>query len=134
MDLCDPNQLLFFTDWITEMASEEDSLFDEDNGSVSGDDQTPISNGTSYNRRQLFSGTSSHLVDKTNRSEMQLILKELRRTNSSIDNLSDRMDSIDNRLKSVEDKQTEALTPSSSSSVEKIKRKVPSRVRVCHCY
>lgn len=69
MDLCDPNQLLFFTDWITEMASEEDSLFDGDNGSVSSDDQTPISNGTSYNRRQLFSGTSSHLVDKTNRSE-----------------------------------------------------------------
>lgn len=54
---------------------------------------------------------------------MQLILKELRRTNSSIDNLSDRMDSIDNRLKSVEDKQTEALTPSSSLSVEKIKRR-----------
>lgn len=60
-----------------------------------------------------------------------LILKELKKTNSSMDNMSKRMDSIDNRLKSVERQQKEtSISP--SSSVETTKRKIPSRVRVCY--
>lgn len=62
---------------------------------------------------------------------MQLILTELKKTNSSIDSMADRINSIENGLKSVERNQSEASTPSSSSSVEAAnKRKVSARVRV----
>ena len=84
-------------------------------------DQTPnthsISMGT--NRRQLFTNSESE------NDPQLLILRELQKTNASINNLSNRMDSIENRLISVE---KEALTPDSSSSVERNKRKVPTRI------
>ena len=85
--------------------------------------QTPPSfNACSSNgRRQLFS-------DK--RNPQLLILEELKKTNECIGGLSNRMDAIENRLKSVEQHQKEAVTPSSSSSVESKKRKVPAKIRV----
>ena len=90
--------------------------------------QTP-STSVGVGRRKLF---ESALSDKTNVSAQDLILKEVRKTNSSLAEFSTRMDAMENRLKSVEEQQKDMTTPSSSgdSSTERVKRKVPTRIRV----
>lgn len=87
--------------------------------------RTP-SNTTELNRRQLFKSTP--LSDKIN----ELILEEVRKTNSSIAEFSTRIDAMESRLKTVEQQQNDMTTPSSSgdSSVERAKKKIPTRVRV----
>ena len=77
---------------------------------------------SSSNRRRLFD-------TETERGANQQ-LELLQEIKASIDNLSNRMDDIDHRLKSVEQQQKEVLSPSCSSSVEVTKRKVPAKVRV----
>ena len=87
--------------------------------------QTPV---TENCRKQ-----STPLSDKTNETTNDLILEEVRKTNASITNFSNRMDAIESRLQSVEQQQQRAvMTPSSSgdSSAERAKNKVPTRVRV----
>ncbi len=69
-----------------------------------------------------------------NDDPQRLILAEVKKTNSSLDNMSNRIDAMEGRLIAVELKQTDLMTPnpsSSGSSAEKTKKnKVPTRIRV----
>ena len=73
-------------------------------------DQTPPSSAISSrtHRRQLF-------------SEQLQILEELKKATSSIGTLANRIDAMENQLKSVEQQQTEFLLPTSSVSGTKKK-------------
>ena len=84
--------------------------------------QTPI---TENCRKQ-----STPLSDKTNETTNDLILEEVRKTNASITNFSNRMDAIESRLISVEQQQRAVMTPSSSGTHQQRANKVPTRVRV----
>lgn len=66
-------------------------------------DQTPNSHSIGTNRRQLFTNSQS------DNDPQLLILKELQKKNASISNLSNRLDSIENRLISVERKKHQLL-------------------------
>lgn len=74
-------------------SSSEDSS--ESSSPEKGTGQTPL-NTTGLNRRQLFKSTP--LSDKTN----ELILEEVRKTNSSIAEFSTRINAMESRLKTVE--------------------------------
>ena len=91
--------------------------------------------------RRLFSNSGVYRdplrsVSNTHSSEsdtQRLILEELRKTNSRVDTFSEHMESMDGRLKSVEQRQLNSTTPSSSTSdgsASKSKRKVPAKVAV----
>lgn len=77
--------------------------------------------------KQLFGSTSG---SERNNTEL-LILAELKKTNETIGALSDRLNAVENGLKSLEQQQKEALlSPASSSSCDSTKRKVSSKTRV----
>lgn len=76
---------------------------------------------SSSGRRRLFD------TDDREANQQLQILQEIK---ASIGSLSNRMDTIDKRLKSVEQNQKEVLSPSCSSSVESLKKKIPAKVRV----
>ena len=91
--------------------------------------------------RRLFSNSGVYRdplrsVSNTHSSEFdtqRLILEELRKTNSRVDTFSEHMESMDGRFKSVEQRQLNSTTPSSSTSdgsASKSKRKVPAKVAV----
>lgn len=63
---------------------------------------------------------STPLSDRTNKTTTNDLILEVRKTNNSIANFSNRMDAMESRLKSVEQQQKAVMTPSSSgdSSVE----------------
>ena len=107
------------------MSDSSSEVSSESSSPEKGTGQTPL-NTTGLNRRQLFKSTP--LSDKTN----ELILEEVRKTNSSIAEFSTRIDAMESRLKTVEQQQKDMTTPSSSgdSSVERAKKKIPTRVRV----
>ena len=111
-----------------DMTDSEVSSPESEAGSDGKTRQTP-STSAGVGRRKLF---ESALSDKTNVSAQDLILKEVRKTNSTLAGFSTRMDAMENRLKSVEEQQKDMTTPSSSvdSSTERVKRKVPTRIRV----
>ena len=85
-------------------------MTDSDVSNPEYDGRTP-STSADGGRRQLFKPA---LVDKTNVDPEELILKEVRRTNSSLAEFSTQMDAMENRLKTVEEQQKEMTTPSSS--------------------
>ena len=58
------------------------------------------------------------------------ILAELKKVNARMGSFCEWLDSLDSRLKSVEDMQVNLSTSVSSSTEEKTKRRVPSRVSV----
>lgn len=119
-------------------------LSSEDEGPLSpevpfcGDTQvTPTTgSGGQENRRQLFNtnrvlGTLSNSNNsRTGDDTQQLILEEVRKTNESLAHFSSRLDAIENRVKNIEQYQLHTASSSVDSSVEKVKRKVPVRVRV----
>ena len=90
--------------------------------------ETP-GNAGEVSRRQLFRNKNP-LSDKTN---VDLILQEVRKTNTSLADFSSRMDAVESRLKSVEQQQKDVTISQSSSgdsSAERAKKKVPTRIRV----
>ena len=73
------------------------------------------------------------VVNATVHSQSNEILTELKKVNSRLETFCERLDSLDGRLKTVEDMQVNLSTSVSSSTEEcasKTKRKVPSRVSV----
>lgn len=110
------------------MSDSEESSGNEGCSSPEVEQQTPSSFVcSSTNRRRLFStedGTSSAGGEENQQLQ---ILQEIK---ASISSLSNRMNTIDTRLKSVEQHQKEALSSSCSSSVESAKKRVPAKVRV----
>ncbi len=91
----------------------------------------------SANPRQLFYSREipNVLVDvaNSNAKRMKLqndILQEVKKTNSSLSEFSSRLDAVESRLKNVEEQQLASLSSDADTSVEKVKRKVPARVRV----
>ena len=109
------------------MTSDSDGYMSPEILTQNGGETPNCDGGGSNSRRKLFK--PGPLTDQTN----ALILEEVK-TNSAMADFSGRMDSIAIRLKSVEEKQIQLTTASTSSSadssVERKKRKVPSKVRV----
>ena len=133
------------------MGEESEDLFSSPEGETVAN-MSPNTASSSTVVRRLFSGNESPngnppLRDITNRSPsiqppgpatgndtQLLILQEVRKANSRLDTFSDRLEGLESRLASVEDKQLSSVTPSSSSSTDSSgtrgKRKVPPKVRV----
>ena len=83
---------------------------------------------TSTPRRAFGNSVNAAVLSPSNE-----ILVELKKVNTCLESFCDRLDSLDGRLKSVEDMQVNLSTSVSSSTEEsasKTKRRVPSRVSV----
>lgn len=85
-------------------------------------------------RRLLTYSEPNALRERSNDPQL-LILAEVKKTNTSLDNVSTRMDTMERRLIAVEQKQIDMMTPGTSSSAngssaEKTKKKIPARIRV----
>ena len=84
--------------------------------------------------RRLFQEENEAPNPKAPRGNAEeLILQELRKTNSRLDVFAGHLESLEKRLASVET----SMTPSSSSGLEVSggvkKRKIPAKVSVCSC-
>lgn len=93
----------------------------------------PTSGESGTRRHALRNSTNNDTPTRS--SDTGVILEELKKVTSSLNDFSERLESLDSRLKSVEEMQirSNSATPSSSStdgSAPKGKRRVPAKVSV----